>query len=203
LVTSNGFPFLFPCFDFLCLSEDARNAIDHDHSEFQVIGGYLSPVHNAYGKESLTTVTAEQRMEMCRLASQESDWIDVSEWEIAQSNWTRTVRVLEMFEKVLNEQYKDVLLSKLTPDQPTKDMLHIHVKLLAGADLLDSLRFEDIWPKDDRQPILEHFGVVCIEREGIDTKSLLESDPVISPHRERMITVGPACINTISSSSIR
>eukprot|EP00475_Leptophrys_vorax_P025101 TRINITY_DN3500_c0_g1_i3.p1 TRINITY_DN3500_c0_g1~~TRINITY_DN3500_c0_g1_i3.p1 ORF type:complete len:246 (-),score=73.56 TRINITY_DN3500_c0_g1_i3:290-1027(-) len=190
----------------LRIFEDARNAIDFDHDEFQVIGGYVSPVHDGYKKDGLATST--HRVNMCKLAVEDSNWIDVSSWEVAQDSWTQTVFVLEHFETALNENYRGVLIRKFEESGlaiPEKDdfTMHIHVKLLGGADLLDSFRFENVWTKAERDVVLGKFGMACIERDGVNINALLETDPLISPHRERVVVASPACANTISSSSIR
>ncbi|KAI8553019.1 hypothetical protein RHMOL_Rhmol06G0312700 [Rhododendron molle] len=62
---------------FLCL-ELARDAL---HSEgFFVIGGYMSPVNDAYRKRGL--ISAKHRIEMCHLACKSSEFIMVDPWEI-------------------------------------------------------------------------------------------------------------------------
>ena len=42
-------------------------------------GGFLSPVHTAYGKKSL--VAMHHRVNMVGLALQDSQWLDVDSWE--------------------------------------------------------------------------------------------------------------------------
>lgn len=76
----------------LCLIlEIAR---DHLHRfGMEVIGGIVSPVHDAYGKKEL--VSATHRLAMLRLALQSSDWIKVSDYETKQESWVRTRTSLE------------------------------------------------------------------------------------------------------------
>lgn len=59
---------------------------------FDVLGGYLSPVHVGYGKPGLAP--NDQRLEMARAAVANSDWIMVDDWETSQSSYTRTLPVL-------------------------------------------------------------------------------------------------------------
>lgn len=59
----------------------------------EVVGGIVSPVHDAYGKKEL--VSATHRIAMLKLALQSSDWIKVSDYETRQESWVRTRVSLE------------------------------------------------------------------------------------------------------------
>ena len=59
----------------------------------QVIGGIISPVHDAYKKNGL--VSAKHRLSMSKIALQTSDWIRLSDWETQQEQWTRTRLTLQ------------------------------------------------------------------------------------------------------------
>lgn len=52
-------------------------AMDHARisTDFEVVGGYLSPVGDAYKKAGLAS--AEHRIRMCELAVSEDSWVDV------------------------------------------------------------------------------------------------------------------------------
>jgi nicotinamide mononucleotide adenylyltransferase len=49
-----------------------------DHNLFEIIGGYFSPVSDAYAKPGLAA--SFHRVKMCELAVQESSWIMVDHW---------------------------------------------------------------------------------------------------------------------------
>ncbi|KAJ8945109.1 hypothetical protein NQ318_001574 [Aromia moschata] len=70
-------------------------ARDHLHrlGTHMVIGGIISPVHDAYGKKELEA--SSHRLAMTRLALQNHDWVRLSEWECAQESWSRTRQVLQ------------------------------------------------------------------------------------------------------------
>lgn len=72
----------------------AEIARDHLHrmGTHTVVGGLISPVHDAYAKNGLESAT--NRKEMIRLALRNSDWIKLSEWECDQESWSRTRQVL-------------------------------------------------------------------------------------------------------------
>lgn len=68
----------------------------HSTSNDTVIGGIVSPVHDAYSKKDL--VSAEHRCTMLRLALKSSDWIKLSEWEVNQEGWTKTRMTLKYYQ---------------------------------------------------------------------------------------------------------
>ncbi len=47
---------------------------------FDVLGGYMSPVSNMYGKKGLVDV--HHRVNMCHLAAETSPLVMVDEWEV-------------------------------------------------------------------------------------------------------------------------
>lgn len=61
-----------------------------------VIGGVISPVHDAYGKKELESST--HRLAMLKLALQNHDWIKISNWECKQETWSRTKQVLQHYQ---------------------------------------------------------------------------------------------------------
>ena len=78
-------------------------ALDYivDHEEFEIMGGYISPVSDAYAKPGLATWN--HRVRMCELATQDSSWIMVDPWEASQSVYIRTAKVLDHFHEELAE----------------------------------------------------------------------------------------------------
>jgi nicotinic acid mononucleotide adenylyltransferase len=59
----------------------------------QVIGGFMVPVHDAYGKKSLAP--QQHRMKMAELATESSKWLTMDPWECEQEGWTRTALSLQ------------------------------------------------------------------------------------------------------------
>ncbi|ONI11374.1 hypothetical protein PRUPE_4G103800 [Prunus persica] len=66
-----------PTYMHLRMLELARDALSSEG--FCVIGGYMSPVNDAYYKRGL--ISAEHRVQLCRLACQSSEFIMVDPWE--------------------------------------------------------------------------------------------------------------------------
>ena len=56
----------------------ARDQIEAS-KRYQLLGGFMSPVSDAYRKPGL--VPAKDRVAMCRLALEHSPWIMVDHWE--------------------------------------------------------------------------------------------------------------------------
>nr|XP_054766396.1 nicotinamide/nicotinic acid mononucleotide adenylyltransferase 1-like [Lytechinus pictus] len=79
--------------------EIARDYLHHT-GKFQVIGGILSPVNDGYKKQGL--ISSKHRIEMCKMAVENSDWLKVDTWEAEQPNWLTTVKVLTHFDSELN-----------------------------------------------------------------------------------------------------
>lgn len=59
---------------------------------YDVLGGYMSPVNDAYGKKSL--LPARHRLRMCELASHDSPLVMVDGWEASQPQYQRSLAVL-------------------------------------------------------------------------------------------------------------
>lgn len=57
-----------------------------------MVKGIISPVGDSYKKKGL--IEACHRLEMARLATENSDWITVNDWECQQSEWVETARVV-------------------------------------------------------------------------------------------------------------
>eukprot|EP00117_Sycon_ciliatum_P044551 scpid94604/ scgid2134/ Nicotinamide mononucleotide adenylyltransferase 3; Nicotinate-nucleotide adenylyltransferase 1 len=85
----------------LRLFELAKDTL-HQTGRFEVVGGIVSPVNDAYGKKGL--ISGEHRLKMCKLATASSDWIRVVDWEVEQKAWTPTRKTMEHYENTLNSQ---------------------------------------------------------------------------------------------------
>ena len=63
-------------------------AKDRVSSHFQLLGGYFSPVSNAYGKSGLAE--GHHRVKMVELALEGSDWLMCDSWESLQAEFQTT-----------------------------------------------------------------------------------------------------------------
>lgn len=110
----------------------------------QAVGAFISPVHDAYGKPNL--IHSSHRIEMCRLAVQNSDWIEVDDWEIScNSDWSSTKQVLLHFKNNLPNTCK--------------------LAFVVGSDVFESMILDhSSWPENDVQWIFDNFIIVIVQR---------------------------------------
>lgn len=174
----------------LWLFEMAKNYLMHECQTFDIIGGFISPVHDLYGKPSL--VEAKHRVSMIDLAVEDSSWLSCSKWEVNQSAWCRTAATLQTYNIALNAQ-----LRSSESDPP------IHTLLLCGADLLESTLIPNLWAPADLDLILGKFGVAVIERVGLDLEALIDASPQLKQYRSNIHIVPQRIVNNVSSTSVR
>lgn len=122
-----------------------------------VLGGIMSPVHDSYKKTGL--VGASHRCHMIRLGLQSSDWIRLSDWEVKQAGWTRTRMCLQHHQNYINSYLNDDLTEEegidaqlphwLPRDLGKRTAGPVQLKLLCGADILESFNVPGLWDTDD------------------------------------------------------
>lgn len=133
-------------------TEQARDWLSQNEPDVVIIGGYLSPVSDAYGKKvtpeqlpllycnahlSQDLAPAPHRVAMCELGTRDSDWIMTDSWESQQKEYQRTVVVLEHFHHQLNEHLK------------ARYNKEVRAMFLCGADLVESFAKPGVWAEDD------------------------------------------------------
>lgn len=132
---------------------------------YEVVGGYLSPVSDAYKKKGLAP--ANHRIRMCEIAAENtSKWLMVDPWEALNPTYIPTARVLDHFDYEINHVMGGIECSDGTR-KPAK------IVLLAGADLIQTISTPDIWDAQDVDHILGNFGVFVLERTGTELDSAL------------------------------
>ena len=132
------------------------------NTEFEVVGGYLSPVSDAYRKAGMSYVmppalidrshaayiilgvtadsevrsglaSAEHRVAMTRIATdQSSRWLDVDPWEAIQKEYQPTAIVLDHFEHEINVVQRGIAIRG-------GQRKAVKIVLLAGADLIQTM----------------------------------------------------------------
>ncbi|CAD5221014.1 unnamed protein product [Bursaphelenchus xylophilus] len=119
-----------------------------------VIEGIFSPFSDKNIKPDL--ITSRHRLKMLQLATQNSHWIRVDDWQTRQFDEPSTLEVLDHFQTYYNKLHG-----------PSE----VHVMLLCGADIVESfasnLPYYDQTSKisdEDLELILSKFGVVSICR---------------------------------------
>lgn len=140
------------------------------HSNFQVVGGYMSLVNDAYKKPGLAP--ALHRYEMCRLACEEtSDWIMVDPWEARQAEYVRTATVLDHFDYHLNQLLGGVECPATGEKRP------VRIVLLAGSDLIQTMSQPGLWSEHDVSP--QVFLHTCHCKKGTETEADLHRSLLI------------------------
>uniref|UniRef100_A0A182NE84 Cytidyltransferase-like domain-containing protein n=1 Tax=Anopheles dirus TaxID=7168 RepID=A0A182NE84_9DIPT len=131
----------------------------------QVVGGIVSPVHDSYAKKGL--VSATHRCAMIKIGLKTSDWIHLSDWETQQEEWTRTRQVLQYHQNYINSYLKDTNgtinnqhIPAWIPEGIKRTAGQVHLKLLCGADLLESFATPGLWKDEDLEAILGYHGIV-------------------------------------------
>ena len=80
----------------LRLFEMARDELEQQHN-VDVLGGFASPVADAYGKKGL--VPAGHRVAMVERALESSEWVACDSYEASLDHWTKTRPSLEHFQE--------------------------------------------------------------------------------------------------------
>ena len=120
-----------------------------DSKDFEIIGAYFSPVSDAYAKPGLAPW--RDRVAMCELAVNDSDWIMVDTWESSQPKYQRTASVLDHFDTELNSGDTGGCLMADGSRVP------IRIMLLAGGDLIQSFAVPNLWKEADvRRALYAH-----------------------------------------------
>jgi nicotinamide mononucleotide adenylyltransferase len=163
------------------------------NTQYEVVGGYLSPVSDAYKKAGLAS--SNHRVRMCDLAVEEtSDWLMVDPWEAIQPDYMPTAKVLDHFEHEINQVIGGVTSADGQSRRPVKIML------LAGADLIGTMSTPGVWSAKDLDHILGNFGAMIVERSGTDMEEALDS---LKQWEDNIHVIQQMIQNDVSSTKIR
>uniref|UniRef100_A0A1Q3FV90 Nicotinamide-nucleotide adenylyltransferase n=1 Tax=Culex tarsalis TaxID=7177 RepID=A0A1Q3FV90_CULTA len=173
----------------------------------EVVGGIVSPVHDSYGKKGL--VSATHRCNMIKIGLQSSDWIRLSDWETQQEEWTRTRLTLQYHQNYINSYLKDSnnindqQIPSWIPEGLNKMTGHVQLKLLCGADLLESFATPGLWKDEDIEAILGQHGLVVISRAGSNPEQFIFNSDLLSRYRRNITIVTNWVTNDVSSTLVR
>ncbi|XP_062872086.1 nicotinamide/nicotinic acid mononucleotide adenylyltransferase 1 [Trichomycterus rosablanca] len=197
----------------LRMFELARDHLE-DTDRYRVVKGIISPVGDAYKKKGL--IEACHRLEMARLATENSNWINVDDWESQQAEWVETAKVVRHHHSELSSAEKnydemDTVRSakrKRLEDNDGGPSNHStsdapQVKLLCGADVLESFAVPNLWKPEDIAEIVGKHGLVCITRCGYDADKFIYQSDVLHKHRKNIHIVREWVTNDISATHIR
>lgn len=204
----------------LRMFELARDSLNRT-GRFKVIGGMISPVCDQYEKKGLVPV--EHRRNMLKESLETSDWIRMDPWESQQPSWTRTAKVLRHHQAILD----GTVTNKMNNPAPSKrrrrdkrDFINedddnanynirnktdntVNLRLLCGADLLESFGTPGLWSDEDIEYIVGKHGLVCITREGSDPRKFIYESDVLTKYEDNIHIITEWIHNDISSTKIR
>ncbi|KAL1846980.1 Nicotinamide/nicotinic acid mononucleotide adenylyltransferase 1 [Diaporthe australafricana] len=162
------------------------------NTKYEIVGGFLSPVSDAYKKPGLAP--AKHRIQMCSYAAEKtSEWLTCDPWEAIQSKYFPTAQVLDHFDHEINQVIggcEDVHGNK----QP------VRIALLAGADLIQTMSTPGVWSPADLDHILRKFGAFIIERTGTDIDEALAG---LKEYKDNIHVIPQVITNDVSSTKVR
>ncbi|KAH8311754.1 hypothetical protein KR044_007900, partial [Drosophila immigrans] len=175
----------------------------------KVVGGIISPTHDSYGKKGLAP--SLDRCAMVKLAVQSSSWIRLSDWEVHQSQWVRTQAVLQHHQNYLNnyinspghEEQHGTLPGWLPMGLGRDRQDGIKLKLLCGADLLESFAVPGLWANEDIEEIVANYGLVVITRCGSNPQKFIFESDVLTKYQRNITLITNWVPNEVSSSLVR
>ncbi|KAI9568768.1 hypothetical protein HD554DRAFT_2204817 [Boletus coccyginus] len=161
------------------------------NTNFEIVGGYLSPVSDQYNKPGL--LSAHHRVNMCTLAAEEtSSWLMIDPWEAFQI-YQRTAVVLDHFDYEINT----ILGGVQTQDGEHRD---VKIMLLAGSDLISTMSEPGVWAVEDLDHILGRYGTFIIERAG---SSMDQATDNLARWRNNIHLIPQLIQNDVSSTKVR
>ncbi|KAF8918207.1 hypothetical protein CPB85DRAFT_117189 [Mucidula mucida] len=174
----------------LRMFEMAKDYI-RQNTDFEIVGGYLSPVSDMYKKAGL--LSAQHRVSMCSLAAEDtSSWLMIDSWEAFQS-YQRTAVVLDHFDHEINTLRGGVR----TEDGEQRN---VRVMLLAGSDLIGTMSEPGVWSYQDLDHILGRYGCFIVERAGTDMDQATDS---LARWRHNIYLIPQLIQNDVSSTKVR
>ena len=178
-----------PTFLHLRMFELAADYVK-EKTDFEVVGGYFSPVSDAYKKNGLEK--ADARVKMCQLATAGSDWLMVDNYEGLSEEYIRTALVLDHFSD--NVEALGGVRTEKGERRP------VRVALLAGADLIATFGTPGVWDEKDLDHILGRYGCFILERMGTNVDPALEK---LDRWVKNLWFINQPITNDVSSTKIR
>jgi nicotinamide mononucleotide adenylyltransferase len=168
----------------------------HRTGRYQVVGGIISPVHDDYKKKDLQP--AKHRCAMIQRALKSSNWIRLDTWESEQQTWTETKKVLTHHWEALNNNGNPDEVDNICNMNET-----VAIKLLCGADVLESFSVPGLWKDEDIEEIVGRFGIVVITREGSNPLKFIYESDVLTQHQSNIYVATEWIRNETSATKIR
>lgn len=146
--------------------------------------GVISPTNDNYALLKPSLSPARHRLAMIRLALKDNSWIICDTWETEQREWIRTLPALKHLETVHGK----------------------NLRLLCGADLLESFLVPGLWSDEDIEDILKRYGIVCLPRDNTNPWKLIHDSSkahIFRRYIEKIDIVDDFYLINISSTMVR
>ncbi|KMU83796.1 nicotinamide mononucleotide adenylyl transferase 1 [Coccidioides immitis H538.4] len=154
-------------------------------TKFELIGGYLSPVSDAYRKAGLAS--ARHRIAMCQLAVDQTrigSWLNP--WEALQKDYSQRRRFW-------------IILTRDKYRSWWNRYWRWHSQA-TGADLIHTMSTPGVWSEEDLDHILGRYGTFIVERSGTDIDEAIAG---LLPWKDNIYVIQQLIQNDVSSTKIR
>uniref|UniRef100_A0A7S0ZBL5 Nicotinamide-nucleotide adenylyltransferase n=1 Tax=Timspurckia oligopyrenoides TaxID=708627 RepID=A0A7S0ZBL5_9RHOD len=166
----------------LLLLETAKNFISSE-LKLSVLKGVISPVNDAYPKRGL--VSSKDRIEMCKLAINDSTWIEVDTWEAEQSEYIRSYKVLQHIKQSIPETIQN----------------ETQMMFVCGTDFVHGMSNTNLWPTESVKRLLQETKLLVQYRPNAHSLDLDWLEPQL---RNRIIELpSTSPYSSISSTLVR
>ncbi|NXS97080.1 NMNA3 adenylyltransferase, partial [Jacana jacana] len=104
---------------------------------------------------------------------------------------------------------KEFVKNKQPIERSTEDSLSCQhpvlpeLKLLCGADFLQTFKTPNLWKEEHIKEIVERFGLVCISRAGSDPAKYINESDLLAKFQHNIFLVKEWVQNEISATQIR
>lgn len=148
--------------------------------------GVISPTNDHYAAIKPTLIPSRHRVAMINLALKDvtGAWIVCDTWETRQQTWIRTLIALRHYESVYGS----------------------NMKLLCGADLIESFLVPNLWSDEHIEEILTSYNIVCVPRCGSNPWKIIhdsEKSHIFRKHLDCIHIIEDWAPTNISSTQIR
>eukprot|EP01089_Gocevia_fonbrunei_P003897 TRINITY_DN13862_c0_g1_i1.p1 TRINITY_DN13862_c0_g1~~TRINITY_DN13862_c0_g1_i1.p1 ORF type:complete len:270 (+),score=53.36 TRINITY_DN13862_c0_g1_i1:117-926(+) len=159
----------------------------HENTNLHVVGGFISPTHDSYAEYKLKDghISGHHRLEMTRLAIKDSDYLDVTAWELEKNFHSSIEGCLDWHQTILDETFPNHKIS---------------IYYLCGADLF--FRFGLAGGFSPTYSVRRGFPVIAVGRPGY-TPQLLKARRKPVPGQKQMCWIIPEELEDCSSTLIR
>jgi len=107
---------------------------------------------------------------MIKRSIKNNDWIKISEWETQQPDWMPTLESLKYHKNELEKTHGK-----------------IELKLLCGADLLESFNVPGLWRDEHVKEIISSYGLAIINRVGSNPETFIYENDLLYKNKVNFI----------------